>query len=170
MRAQLCDGVEDCEIASEIADCSEVYNSATASPSPSRDNEDKNFYHIVKREIRQGRRNSTTNGAKQMNMKIRVYTRISKKLGLWDPKIPRSENLKVVLLDFIDKIIHIQYLQVFRSSNSQRVKSELRTFHTNKELRDKLEMLRINVKHLNLDELTMCRAGSVSKKQACGMC
>lgn len=92
MRAQLCDGVEDCEIASEIADCSEVYNSATASPSPSRDNEDKNFYHIVKREIRQGRRNSTTNGAKEMNMKIRVYTRISKKLGLWDPKIPRSEN------------------------------------------------------------------------------
>lgn len=49
----------------------------------------------------------------------------------------------------------------------QRVKAELRTFHTDKELRDKLEKLRINVRHLNLDELTLCRNGSVSKKGAC---
>lgn len=97
MHSQLCTDVEDCEIASEVPDCSEVYSSA-ASLNNTGEFTDKTFYNIVKREIGQTRRNSTV-AAKPANMKIRVYTRISKKLGMWDPKLPRSENIKVLTMN-----------------------------------------------------------------------
>lgn len=142
MQEQLCADIDDCEIVSEVPDCSELISS-DSSTNLKNNPAEETFYNIVKREIRQNRRNNSVHGPRQPNMKIRVYTRISKRLGMWDPKIPRSENIK-------------------------KVKAELRTFHTNPALRQKLDGMRINIRHLNLDELTVCRNGSVSKKGACG--
>lgn len=90
MREQLCTGIEVCEIASELPDCSEVSNTEVSTIR--NDLSEKTYYNIVKREV-PTKRNNTKTGP---NMKIRVYTRISKKLGLWDQKLPRSENIKAM--------------------------------------------------------------------------
>lgn len=92
MREQLCVGIEVCEIASELPKCSEVSNTEVSTFSNNLS--EKTYYNIVKREV-PTKRNSSRTGPKAPNMKIRVYTRISKKLGLWDQKLPRSENIKV---------------------------------------------------------------------------
>lgn len=133
LREQLCPDAPDCEIVSELPDCSafeakQYANAEQASIS------NRTFYHVVSRR----------DTAKQAPMmKVRVYTRISKKLGLWDANAPRSENIR-------------------------RVKDELRTYHTNEELRQKLLALKINVRHLILDEVPLCRNGTVVKNSICG--
>lgn len=101
----------------------------------------RHFYEIVKREIRP--RNQFTAAKPTANMKIRVYTKISKGLGLWNQTISRAENLEIV-------------------------RQELKTYQTNERLRSQLHALRINVKHLNLEENLLCRAGSVLKRSVCG--
>lgn len=76
-------------------------------------------------------------------MKIKIYTKISRGLGLWNQTLSRAENIDIV-------------------------KTELKTYHTNDQLRNQLQALRINVKHLNLVENLLCRSGSVLKRSVCG--
>lgn len=76
-------------------------------------------------------------------MKIKIYTKISKGLGLWNQNLSRAENLDIV-------------------------RQELNTYHSNERLRNQLTSLRINVKHLNLEENLLCRTGSVLKRNVCG--
>lgn len=139
VREQLCQNISDCEIVTELPDCSEVQKNQNASLIDL-GHTNKTFYKIVKRDT-----NAFSYGASapRVNMQLRVYTRISKKLGIWDSHLPRSENI-------------------------QNVKEELKTYHTNENLRNKLHELRINVKHLNLEEIPLCRNGTVPKKGICG--
>lgn len=131
LREQLCPNAPHCEIVSELPECSALEaNQNAAGNSIS----NRTFYHVV---------NRRDTAKRTPVMKVRVYTRISKKLGLWDANVPRSENIR-------------------------RVKDELRTFDRNEELRQKLLALKINVRHLNLDEVPLCRNGTVLKKSVCG--
>lgn len=133
LREQLCADTFDCEIVSELPDCSAFETSQNAIAGHDSVS-NKTFYHVISRR---------DTAKRTPMMKVRVYTRISKKLGLWDANVPRSENIR-------------------------RVKDELRTYHTNEELRQKLLALKINVRHLNLDEMPLCRNGTVLKKSVCG--
>lgn len=134
LKTQLCGESNDCEIVSELPKCEEVVANRSLLVEPG----NSTFYHVIRR-----REISSSNAGSNSTMKIRVYTRISKKLGLWNSNLPRTENI-------------------------QRVKSELRTYHSNEELRIKLSALKINVKHLNLEEVPLCRNGTVLKKNICG--
>lgn len=133
LREHICPDTLNCEIVSELPDCSAFeadLNERAGSDSVS----NRTFYHVVSRR---------DTSKRTPMMKVRVYTRISKKLGLWDTNVPRSENIR-------------------------RVKDELRTYDTNEELRQKLSALKINVRHLNLAEVPLCRNGTVLKKSVCG--
>lgn len=142
IKRQLCDKSIDsnCQILSELPSCDTIgrdrndYNYVI-------DHEfsDRNFYRISKREAIR----STAAPKKHLNFKFRVYTRISKGLGLWNSSLSRVENMDIV-------------------------KKELKSYHTNEKLRNRLHELRINVKHLNLAENLLCKNGSVLKKNACG--
>lgn len=100
----------------------------------------RNYYSVVKRDTNHKTiRTPKTN----FNMKIKIYTKISKGLGLWNQTLSRAENIDIV-------------------------KTELKTYHTNDQLRNQLQALRINVKHLNLVENLLCRSGSVLKRSVCG--
>lgn len=104
VREQLCGNLSDCEIASEIPDCVDIIKNRTTII----DSEisDKTFYKVVKRDTINQQQYLLTNGNKtrstttQTNMKLRVYTRISKRLGLWDYNLPRSENIQVLYFLF----------------------------------------------------------------------
>lgn len=132
LREHICPDTLDCDIVSELPDCStfEVNRNAGDESISNR-----TFYHVITRRETTARRTPM--------MKVRVYTRISKKLGIWDANASRSENI-------------------------QRVKDELRTYDSNEELRQKLVALKINVRHLNLSEIPLCRNGTVLKKNVCG--
>lgn len=97
VREQLCGNLTDCEIASEIPDCVDIVNNRSSSIDSDLSN--KTFYKVVKRDTLAQLQQSINNGTKltttQANMKLRVYTRISKRLGLWDYNLPRSENIQV---------------------------------------------------------------------------
>lgn len=135
--------MENCEIVSEIPDCNEIArNNLNESTDPNDENTNRNYYNVVKRDTRRVQGIATiprNNG----NMKIKIYTKISKGLGLWNQSLSRAENLEIV-------------------------KKELKTYHTNEMLRNRLYLLRINVKHLNLEENLLCRTGSVLKRSVCG--
>ena len=158
---QLCKGVEDCEIISSIPDCVDIDTGESVGATD--DFSNRTYYNVAKRDVTAvaARRRNNSRPASRATMRIRVYTRISKKLGLWDKTKPRSENIKV-------RAIFLTRIQSHFSFLSQVVKAELRTINQNPELRKKLQDLRINIKHLRVDELTVCRNGSVSKKNICG--
>lgn len=133
--------MDDCEIISEIPDCNEILrNNFDADASDETTN--RNFYTIVKRDVHRTQFSQPRNSA---TMKIKVYTKISKGLGLWNQSLSRAENLEIV-------------------------RQELKTYETNEHLRNQLYALRINVKHLNLEENLLCRSGSVLKRNNCGKC
>lgn len=146
----MCEEQEQCEIVSEIPDCDEIARNNMERLDEIDETTNRNYYSVVQR--RRRRRNTTTNNRKIIRtskntngptMKIKIYTKISKGLGLWNQSLSRAENIDVV-------------------------KSELKTYHTNEQLRNKLQSLRINVKHLNLEENLLCRSGSVLKRNICG--
>lgn len=137
IRQQLCQDSEDCEVLSEMPDCDTISKSRIPTNASSDESNDRNYYSVVKRDV------SRTQNKSTINMKIRVYVKISKSLGLWNQSLSRTENLDIV-------------------------KNELKTYHTNEQLRNQLDSLRINVKHLNLEENLLCRNGSVLKRSVCG--
>lgn len=139
MKKYLCKGAEDCEIITQLPDCDEISKRVAVSNATDENQLNSTFYHVVKR------REAPKDDGKENVMKIRVYTRVSKKLGLWNTSLSRSENV-------------------------DRVKDELKTYHSNENLRAQLAALNINVKHLNLDEVPLCRNGSVLKKDICVEC
>lgn len=138
---QLCENLEYCEIVSEIPDCNEIArNNLNESTNINEETTNRNYYSVVKRDTSRIKAGPKTT----RNMKIKIYTKISKGLGLWNQSLSRAENLEIV-------------------------KQELKTYHTNEQLRNRLYSLRINVKHLNLEENLLCRSGSVLKRNVCGM-
>lgn len=136
---QLCGGLDGCEILSEIPDCNEIMRNNFETDA-SDETTNRNFYTIVKRDTHRTQFSPSRNSA---TMKIKVYTKISKGLGLWNQSLSRAENMEIV-------------------------RQELKTYETNERLRNQLYALRINVKHLNLEENLLCRSGSVLKRNNCG--
>lgn len=98
VRDQLCGNLTDCEVASEIPGCVDIVKNISSIVEG--DISNKTFYKVVKRDTLTMLQHSIGNGTKlttaQANMKLRVYTRISKRLGLWDNNLPRSENIQVI--------------------------------------------------------------------------
>lgn len=135
----MCDDLQHCEIVSEIPDCGDItrnnYETDVIDETTNR-----NYYSVVKRDTSRMQIITPKNNP---NMKIKIYTKISKGLGLWNQSLSRAENLEIV-------------------------KQELRTYQNNERLRTRLHSLRINVKHLNLEENLLCRSGSVLKRNVCG--
>lgn len=139
-RQQLCNGSADCEIVSEIPDCDEIMRNTFDSDASDDETTNRNFYTIVKRDTH---RTQIAQSKNSPTMKIKVYTKISKGLGLWNQSLSRAENLDIV-------------------------RQELRTYETNERLRHQLNVLHINVKHLNLEENLLCHSGAVLKRSNCG--
>lgn len=138
MKKMLCNESEDCEIITELPNCDDVEKRISAANATNNQLLNNSFYHVIKRrEIERGNKDNV--------MQIRVYTRVSKKLGKWNSTLSRNENI-------------------------DNIKDELKTYHSNGKLRDQLSSLKINVKHLNLDESPLCRNGSVLKKDICIEC
>lgn len=137
IRQQLCQDSDDCEVLSEMPDCDAITKNRIPANESSNESNDRNYYNVVKRDVSRTQNKSTN------NMKIRVYVKISKSIGLWNQSLSRTENLDIV-------------------------KNELKTYHTNERLRNQLDSLRINVKHLNLEENLLCRSGTVLKRSVCG--
>lgn len=138
LKEQLCGDQEDCEIASELPECVNENGEETKLNETS----NKSFYSIVKRE---------TNGIikhrprTRTQMKINVYTKVGKKLGLWSQNTTRTENIK-------------------------HLRSEFRHLNKNEKLRKKLEELKIDLTVLKIDELIRCQNGSIAKKLLCVPC
>ncbi|XP_031635123.1 sushi, von Willebrand factor type A, EGF and pentraxin domain-containing protein 1-like isoform X2 [Contarinia nasturtii] len=151
IRQQLCEDLEQCEILSEIPDCNEITRNNLEFDGMD-ETTNRNYYSVVKRDAstveekrNPNRMKASTSSRNNANMKIKIYTKISKGLGLWSQNVSRAENLEIV-------------------------KQELKTYHTNERLRSRLNSLRINVKHLNLEENLLCRTGSVLKRSVCVQC
>lgn len=124
---------------SEVPDCNEIIRN-NLEPEISDETTNRNYYTIVKRDTSRAQYVAPRSNA---NMKIKVYTKISRGLGLWNQSLSRAENIGIV-------------------------RKELRTYQTNEHLRNQLHALRINVKHLNLEENLLCRSGSILKRSVCG--
>lgn len=160
----MCGDLENCDVLSEIPDCNEINTRNNLDGGGGGDGvvdgsvdggetTNRNYYNVVvKRDTNyvNNIRNANQTGPYRLaprkhspNMKIKIYTKISKGLGLWNQNISRAENIQIVT-------------------------KELKTYHTNEDLRNRLYTLRINVKHLNLEENLLCRSGSVLKRSVCG--
>lgn len=138
LKEQLCGDQEDCEIASELPECLEEVDEEKEVDETTH----KSFYSIVKRETGRMIRNRPRT---RTQMKINVYTKVGKKLGLWSQNTTRTENIK-------------------------HLRSEFRHLNKNEKLRKKLEDLKIDLTVLKLDELIRCQNGSVAKKMVCVPC
>lgn len=134
IKIHMCEGQdEDCEITSDFPEC----NEALADPGfadPELAN--KTFYNIVKR-------SAADPQSKKANIKISVYARVGKRLGLWRDNATKDENV-------------------------ERLKTEIENLPNNEELKEKLLSYKIDVAGLKLDQLVKCNPGSISKKLTCG--
>lgn len=86
----MCAGQTDCEVLSNIPECIEE------SPIIDINGADSNstYYSIVKRDVSEGSKRQSKPRQKS-NLKIRILTKVGKKLGLWNENTTRSENIKV---------------------------------------------------------------------------
>lgn len=133
LKTQLCGDQEDCELVSDVPDCGNI--------STSGETYDKTFYNIIKRDVSQQQR--VQRPRNRPTVQVKMYTRISKKMGLWDKTITRSENIR-------------------------RIKNELKNVHQNEEMQMKLSQLGLDIHHIKIDEFIRCQSGSVAKKLVCG--
>lgn len=86
----MCAGQTDCEVLSNIPECIEDIPIIESNDSDS----NNTFYSIVKREVNDNpKRNDRPR--QKTNLKIRILTKVGKKLGLWNQNTTRSENIKV---------------------------------------------------------------------------
>lgn len=129
LKDELCND-EDCEFTADLPNCvdDEISNEIS----------NQTFYNIVKREAGQKNKQRTKN-----LVKINLYVKISKKLGMWKQNGTRSDNIK-------------------------QVKEELKSLSTNERLKKRLKNLDIDLSYLKLDEKIKCKSGSVSKNYVCG--
>lgn len=136
IKIHMCEGQdEDCEITSDFPECTD----ALADPAFA-DSElaNKTFYTIAKRSIP-----DVSSQQKKSNIKIAVYARVGKRLGLWRDNATKDENV-------------------------ERLRTEIENLPNNEELKEKLLAYKIDVAGLKLDQIVKCNPGSISKKLTCG--
>lgn len=101
IKAQLCGGQQNCTIISELPTCEEILGKSGGEEEDSYAKElDGAVYHTVRRRDLSSSKEGTkkpkrTRPKGKLAIKINIYTRLSKKLGIWSQNITRSENLKV---------------------------------------------------------------------------
>ncbi|XP_055618198.1 sushi, von Willebrand factor type A, EGF and pentraxin domain-containing protein 1-like [Toxorhynchites rutilus septentrionalis] len=138
MKNHLCGEQIDCTITTEMPTCEDV-----------EEPDEKSKYHIVKREISTEQKSKSRKHLGKRDertiMKINVYTKLSKRLGMWKYDGKKSDNIK-------------------------RVKAELQNINENERLRKQLSALNIDLSVLKLDETIRCPNGSVAKKLICVQC
>lgn len=86
----MCAGQPDCEVLSNIPECVEEVPIIEVRGSDS----NATFYSIVKRDVSESSKRNDKPRQKS-NLKIRILTKVGKKLGLWNQNTSRSENIKV---------------------------------------------------------------------------
>lgn len=86
----MCAGQTDCEVLSNIPECIEEIPIIASNGS----NSNATFYSIVKRDVSE-RTKRNDKPRQKSNIKIRILTKVGKKLGLWNQNSTRSENIKV---------------------------------------------------------------------------
>lgn len=172
IKAQLCGGQENCTIISELPTCEELRAS-----SDDRQEErgahvdlDGAVYHTVRRrELSrvegEARKPKRVRPKGKLAIKINVYTRLSKKLGMWSHNVTRSQNLKVVFY-----YCEISFAYFIGQSLIQRIQHELEHLHENPLLKDKLSELKVDLDRLQVNVNTTCQLGRVLKKNVCGEC
>lgn len=94
VKAQMCAGQTDCEVVSNIPDCVDEMPIIEGNVSAS----NATFYSIVKRDV-SDRKKRTGKLRQKSHVRVRLLTRVGKKLGLWNQNQTRSENIKVIDLD-----------------------------------------------------------------------
>lgn len=90
VKAQMCAGQTDCEVVSSIPECVDEMPIIESNDS----NSNATFYSIVKRDLTDSAKR-TAKPRQKSNLKIRMLTKIGKKLGIWDQNATRSDNIKV---------------------------------------------------------------------------
>lgn len=100
VKAQLCGGQEDCMVVSELPTCEDILGERKVGGDQELDG---TIYHTVRRRNVNSVKGFESKKQKRMRpkgklaIKINIYTRLSKKLGLWSANVTRSENLEVSL-------------------------------------------------------------------------
>lgn len=89
IQKELCGDQLDCSVVSEMPSCEDEANESENSELSNA------VYHVVKREIQPSKKPKRMRPKNKINVKINIYTRISKKLGLWNGNLTRSDNVKV---------------------------------------------------------------------------
>lgn len=104
IKAQLCGDQENCSIVSELPSCEEILgNHPVGEDDKSATKElEGTIYHTVRRRdltsvTQEPKKHKRVRPKGKLGLKINIYTRLSKKLGLWSQNATRSDNLKVGL-------------------------------------------------------------------------
>lgn len=100
------------------------------------------YYTIVKRDTESKPIKKSQTKAKNP-VKVEVYVKISKNLGMWKPNSTKSDNVK-------------------------KVKEELKKVNTSEKLKKRLRNMNVDLTVLKLDEMIKCNPGSVARKLVCG--
>lgn len=109
IKAQLCGGQENCTIVSELPSCEDILgHTGGGGEGDGEDNQstkelDGAIYHTVRRRDlkEEPKKQKRMRPKGKLAIKINIYTRLSKKLGLWSQNTTRSENLKVGRSDLV---------------------------------------------------------------------
>lgn len=99
IKAQLCGDQVNCTIISDLPTCEEILGDKNESGIKDLDGV---VYHTLRRRDLASVGSITTPRPKKLRpkgklaIKVNIYTRLSKKLGIWSSNVTRSENLKVI--------------------------------------------------------------------------
>lgn len=133
LKEELC-GDQDCELTTELPGCTD-----DAMPN---EISNSSYYTIVKRDTESKPIKKSQTKAKNP-VKVEVYVKISKNLGMWKPNSTKSDNVK-------------------------KVKEELKKVNTSEKLKKRLRNMNVDLTVLKLDEMIKCNPGSVARKLVCG--
>lgn len=119
IRVQLCGDQVNCSIITELPTCEEILGGGDVAGGKVLD---EVIYHTVRRRDLASVNISTTPRPKKIRpkgklaIKVNIYTRLSKKLGLWSTNVTRQENLKVAFDIPNNQITLKNFIWSFRES------------------------------------------------------
>lgn len=134
LKEELC-GEQECELTTELPECiddglpNEISNLS--------------YYTIVKRDTESVNADKKPHAKAKNPVKVEIYVKISKNLGMWRPNSTKSENVR-------------------------KVKEELKKVNSSERLKKRLRNMNVDLTLLKLDEMITCNPGSVAKKLVCG--
>ncbi|XP_037922099.1 sushi, von Willebrand factor type A, EGF and pentraxin domain-containing protein 1-like isoform X3 [Hermetia illucens] len=143
LKKYMCNELEECELVSNTPpECT-----ADTESTEDIDNEinGKTYYKVFKREIQPSNEDRKQRVKQKYNIRIKLYTRIGRKLGVWKKGKTLAENL-------------------------QTVRNELHSVSRSEDLKKRLQSLNIDVRRFKIEEFLKCSDGSIFKKHMCVQC